>query len=174
MNILKEYTEWLKENKNIDLDKFAKVHQKHYMDVYGDVHDYDNHETERNAFTKAWSHAKKMTMKELGLNNSEFNDHMERASNRHLDEAQSSLSEGEHWDKVRRSNTAEIQNAQNYAQQMIQDHGDDETVQKLAAVILKLNPNSNEHQEQILDAAKQLDDYVAQQVGHKPADDEKK
>lgn len=104
----------------------------------------------------------------------EYTTWLRESNNIDLDETQSHLSEGEHWDKVRRSNTTEIQNAQNYAQQMIQDHGDDETVQKLAAVILKLNPNSNEHQEQILDAAKQLDDYVAQQVGHKPADDEKK
>jgi hypothetical protein len=91
-----------------------------------------------------------------------------------LEEYHQWLSEGEHWDKVRRNNDTEIQNAQQYAQQMLDQHGDDETVQKLSAAILKLNPNSKEHQDQILDAAEQLNDYVAQQVGHKPKDDKGK
>ena len=83
------------------------------------------------------------------------------------------LSESEHWDKVRSGSDVKIQQAQQYAQQMLDQHGDDETVQKLCAPIMKLNPNSAEHQEQILDAAKQLEDYASEQIGHEPVDDKK-
>ena len=83
------------------------------------------------------------------------------------------LEEGEHWDKVRRNNENEVTNAQNYAKQMVDQHGDDEKVQKLASAILKLNPNSREHQDHILDANQQLNDYVAKQIGHKPAEKKK-
>lgn len=91
-----------------------------------------------------------------------------------VEEFKSWLVEGEHWDKVRRNNDVEIQNAKQYAEQMLDQHGDDETVQKLCAVIMKLNPTSSEHQEQILDAMKQLEDYASEQIGHKTIKDKSK
>ncbi len=82
--------------------------------------------------------------------------------------------EGEHWDKVKRNNDVEIQNAQQYAEQMLDQHGDDEQVQKLCAAIMKLNPTDKAHQEQILDAAQQLNDYVSKNVGHETLKDKSK
>jgi len=162
MSLLNEYKQWLNETSKVSDQDFVKTYQSHFGNAYDP--DADN-------FDEAREHATKHTMESHGLNKKEFDSQMKKIVTRL--ESGDNLNEGEHWDKVRRSNTTEIQNAQQYAQQMVQDHGDDETVQKLAAVILKLNPNNKEHQDQILDAAKQLDDYVAQQVGHEPTKEKK-
>lgn len=83
------------------------------------------------------------------------------------------IQEGPHWDAIRNNGKNMVAGAKADAQNILQHHPEDKTVQHLASKILKALDNNPKHYDAVEAAHDELADYISSRVGHETKDKKK-